>query len=82
MIQQVGLLIARGALISVILIFFVLPLMFKLFDGFIRHTSLKLGFYDEHKDQGAASAAGAPACAATADDKGDSHRLQSATEQE
>jgi predicted RND superfamily exporter protein len=45
MIQQVGLLIARGAIISVVEIFFILPLMFIALDGFIRHTSLKLGFY-------------------------------------
>jgi predicted RND superfamily exporter protein len=47
MIQQVGLLIARGALISVILIFLVMPLTFKIFDGFIRRTSLHVDFYDE-----------------------------------
>lgn len=45
MIQQVGILIARGALISVILIFFVLPLLFTLLDGFVRVTSYKIGFY-------------------------------------
>lgn len=45
MIQQVGMLIARGALISVILIFFVLPLLFTLLDGFVRVTSYKIGFY-------------------------------------
>lgn len=59
MIQQVGLLIARGALISVIEIFFILPLLFRITDGFIRHTSLKLGFYveksksEEHVDMDA-----------------------------
>lgn len=45
MIQQVGMLIARGALISVIEIFFVLPLLFRIFDGFVRHTTLHAGFY-------------------------------------
>ena len=45
MIQQVGMLIARGALISVILIFFVLPLLFTLLDGLVRVTSHKIGFY-------------------------------------
>lgn len=45
MIQQVGMLIARGALISVILIFFVLPLLFTLLDGLVRFTSHKIGFY-------------------------------------
>ena len=49
MIQQVGELIARGALISVIEIFFVLPLLFQLLDGFVRHTSYKIGFYQEDK---------------------------------
>ncbi|MCI2126592.1 MAG: MMPL family transporter [Olsenella sp.] len=49
MIQQVGELIARGALISVIEIFFVLPLLFELLDGFVRHTSYKIGFYQEGK---------------------------------
>ncbi|WP_165443518.1 RND family transporter [Olsenella sp. Marseille-P4559] len=47
MIQQVGELIARGALISVIEIFFILPLLFQLLDGFVRHTSYKIGFYQE-----------------------------------
>ena len=47
LIQDVGLLIARGAFISVILIFFVLPQLFVIFDGFIRHSSIKIGFYDE-----------------------------------
>lgn len=45
MIQQVGMLIARGALISVILIFFVLPLLFTLLDGLVHVTSYKIGFY-------------------------------------
>ncbi|MEE1275322.1 MAG: efflux RND transporter permease subunit, partial [Olegusella sp.] len=49
MINQVGLLIARGALISVILIFFVLPLTFELCDTLIAHTSHKIGFYQEDK---------------------------------
>lgn len=53
MIQQVGELIARGALISVIEIFFVLPLLFTLLDGFVRHTTIKPGFY---MGQGAANA--------------------------
>lgn len=45
MIKQVGMLIARGALISVILIFFVLPLLFTLLDGLVHVTSYKIGFY-------------------------------------
>lgn len=49
MIQQVGELIARGAFISVVEIFFVLPLLFQLLDGFVSHTSYKIGFYQEGK---------------------------------
>lgn len=51
MIQQVGELIARGAFISVVEIFFVLPLLFQLLDGFVRHTSYKIGFYQEGKEK-------------------------------
>jgi len=67
MISQVGLLIARGALISVIEIFFVLPLLFKIFDWIVQHTSLKLGFYQEQKDADVPSQAprGIPAEATT-----------------
>ena len=57
MIQQVGMLIARGALISVIEIFFVLPLLFTGGDAFVRHTSYKLGFYRGESDGGDATAA-------------------------
>lgn len=57
MIQQVGMLIARGALISVIEIFFVLPLLFRIFDGFVRHTTLHAGFYKgSGKDEPSATA--------------------------
>ena len=56
MINQVGLLIARGALISVILIFFVLPLTFELCDALIAHTSHKIGFYQEDKSLPATTA--------------------------
>ncbi|MEE8679047.1 efflux RND transporter permease subunit [Tractidigestivibacter scatoligenes] len=60
MIQQVGELIARGAFISVVEIFFVLPLLFQLLDGFVRHTSYKIGFYQEGKgSSGAAGGSGA-----------------------
>lgn len=64
MIQQVGMLIARGALISVIEIFFCLPLLFRLCDGFVRHTSYKIGFFDDRAAlaaSGEASASGAGA---------------------
>lgn len=61
MIQQVGMLIARGALISVIEIFFVLPLLFTGGDGFVRHTSYKLGFYQGEGEGGNVSEAPAEA---------------------
>ena len=53
MISQVGLLIARGALISVIEIFFVLPLLFKIMDWVVQRTSYKLDFYqgDAERDR-------------------------------
>ncbi len=63
MIQQVGMLIARGALISVILIFFVLPLLFTLLDGLVRVTSHKIGFY--RGDQSERPAAASPASPAS-----------------
>ena len=62
MIQQVGMLIARGALISVILIFFVLPLLFTLLDGLVRVTSHKIGFYrGDHSERPAAASPASPA---------------------
>ena len=63
MIQQVGMLIARGALISVILIFFVLPLLFTLLDGLVRVTSHKIGFY--RGDQSERPAPASPASPAS-----------------
>ena len=69
MIQQVGMLIARGALISVIEIFFVLPLLFRMLDGFVRHTSYKIGFYqgrDDEAHKGASLPAEPAASASTA----------------
>lgn len=50
MIQQVGMLIARGALISVIEIFFVLPLLFTGGDWLVRHASYKIGFFEGPDD--------------------------------
>jgi predicted RND superfamily exporter protein len=46
MIRQVGMLIARGAFISVIEIFFILPLLFTGGDWLVRHTSYHLGFFE------------------------------------
>ncbi len=45
--------------VSVILIFFVLPLLFTLLDGFVRVTSYKIGFY--RGDQSERPAAASPA---------------------
>ena len=61
MISQVGMLIARGALISVVEIFFVLPLLFEVFDWVVRHTSYKIGFLVE--DKGPRDAGQAPEAA-------------------
>lgn len=60
-IQQVGMLIARGALISVILIFFVLPLLFTLLDGLVRVTSHKIGFYRGGQSERPAASPASPA---------------------
>ena len=76
MIQQVGMLIARGAIISVIEIFFVLPLMFVVLDGFIRHTSINLGFYKGAADTAETADSVDPEFQVT----NDSNQLQSASE--
>ncbi|MDY4015458.1 MMPL family transporter [Parafannyhessea umbonata] len=65
MIQQVGMLIARGALISVILIFFVLPLLFTLLDGLVRVTSHKIGFYRGDQSERPAPSPASPASPAS-----------------
>lgn len=44
-IAQIGTLIARGAFISMLMMFVFLPWLFKTFDWVIRHTTLKLDFY-------------------------------------
>ena len=54
-------LIARGALISVILIFFVLPLLFTLLDGLVRVTSYKIGFYRGGQSERPAASPASPA---------------------
>ena len=65
MISQVGMLIARGAFISVIEIFFILPLLFTGGDWIVRHTSYHLGFYDPKSGSGQQSAQGSTPVAAT-----------------
>ena len=47
LISEIGLLIGRGALISVIAILFVLPQLLLLFDKVIEKTTLKQKFFDE-----------------------------------
>ena len=49
MVQTLGMLIFRGALLADVLIFFVLPLFFIIFDWVVRHTSLGLDFFREEK---------------------------------
>ena len=66
LIQQVGMLIARGALISVIEIFFVLPLLFRMCDGFVRRTSRNIDFYQGPDDGSTADASAHPTTAGSA----------------
>ena len=49
LVQTLGMLIFRGALLAVVLIFLVLPSLFIVFDGVIRHTSIGLNFLVEPK---------------------------------
>lgn len=49
MVQELGMLICRGALISDVMIFLVLPSLFVWLDRPIRRTSLKLDFFEERK---------------------------------
>ena len=51
MIKSLGMLIFRGALLAVILIFLVLPSLYIVLDWVIRHTSIGLNFYDPKKAQ-------------------------------
>ncbi len=44
-ISQIGELICRGAFVSMLMMFVFLPWLFRMFDGVIRHTTLKLDFY-------------------------------------
>ena len=53
MVQTLGMLIFRGALLADVLIFLVLPSLFIVCDWVIRHTSIGLGFYaGDQGDQG------------------------------
>ena len=44
-ISQIGELICRGAFVSMLMMFVFLPWLFRMLDGVIRHTTLKLDFY-------------------------------------
>ena len=44
-ISQIGELIARGAFVSMLMMFVFLPWLFRMFDWVIRHTTMKLDFY-------------------------------------
>lgn len=48
-ISQLGILVGRGALLSLVLVLVVLPLLLVIFDGVIRRTTLCLHFYKEGK---------------------------------
>ena len=62
MIQSIGMLLCRGALLADVLIFLILPSLFIVCDGIIRHTSIGLNFYMGDEDADAEpSAAAAPA---------------------
>ena len=49
-LSQIGMLLGRGTLLSTITVFFVLPGMLYLFDGLIKHTTLKADFYVQGKE--------------------------------
>lgn len=44
-ISQIGELICRGAFVSMLMMFVFLPWLFRVFDWVIRHTTMKLDFY-------------------------------------
>lgn len=50
-LSQLGLFLGRGTLLSMTSVFFVLPGLLYLFDGLIRHTTLKLHLYDPRKEK-------------------------------
>ena len=58
-VSQLGMLIFRGAFISMLMMFLFLPFLFRLFDGIVRRTSIGLHAYDPRKATGAAGATGA-----------------------
>ena len=51
-LSQLGLFIGRGALLSTIIVFFVLPGLLYIFDGVIRRTTRGVHFYSTEKRKG------------------------------
>ena len=50
-LSQLGLFIGHGTLLSMTSVFFVLPGLLYMFDGLIKHTTMKLDFYNPKKEQ-------------------------------
>ncbi|MGN0369327.1 MAG: RND family transporter [Butyrivibrio sp.] len=50
-LSQLGLFVGRGALLSMTGVLFVLPGLLYMFDGLIKHTTLKLNFYVPGKEK-------------------------------
>ncbi|MDR1015250.1 MAG: MMPL family transporter [Coriobacteriales bacterium] len=49
LISEIGMLVGRGAFISMLMMFTLLPLLFVLCDWIVRHTSLGAGFFEKKK---------------------------------
>ena len=50
-LSQLGLFIGRGALLSMVSVFFVLPGLLYMFDGLIQKTTMNLHFYNPRKEK-------------------------------
>lgn len=50
-LSQLGLFVGRGALLSMTSVFFVLPGLLYMFDGFIQKTTMKLHFFNPRKEK-------------------------------
>lgn len=49
-LSQLGLFLGKGTLLSMAIVFFVLPGLLYIFDGLIRHTTMNTNFYDQRKE--------------------------------
>lgn len=49
-LSQLGLFLGKGTLLSMAIVFFVLPGLLYIFDGLIRHTTMNTHFYDPRKE--------------------------------